>query len=161
MTYCGKGQSTCRGEDTQRAFGTEDGEATSVWETQEVRKRSRVGDGVPGIKPRSLALQADSLLAEPQGKPIAYAQLFGQDSYLPGSELGVVNTEQREMFSGMTSNKQTSAKTHPVCGCLFKTVGYIKILHSRVMHMFSIFSPIESLYIGCQKNYCKGTAHTI
>ena len=46
MTYCGKGQSTCRGEDTQRAFGTEDGEATSVWETQEVRKRSRVGDGV-------------------------------------------------------------------------------------------------------------------
>ena len=116
---------------------------------------------IPGIKPRSLALQADSLLAEPQGKPIAYAQFFGQDSYLPGSELGVVNTEQREMFSGMTSNKQTSAKTHPVCVCLFKTVGYIKILHSRVMHMFSIFSPIESLYIGCQKNYCKGTAHTI
>ena len=68
---------------------------------------------IPGIKPRSLALQADSLLAEPQGKPIAYAQLFGQDSYLPGSELGVVNTEQREMFSGMTSNKQTSAKNPP------------------------------------------------
>ena len=68
---------------------------------------------IPGIKPRSLALQADSLLAEPQGKPIAYAQLFGQDSYLPGSELGVVNTEQREMFSGMNSNKQTSAKNPP------------------------------------------------
>ena len=67
----------------------------------------------PGIEPRSLALQANSLLAEPQGKPIAYAQLFGQDPYLPGSELGVVNTEQREMFSGMTSNKQTSAKNLP------------------------------------------------
>lgn len=29
-----------------RAFGTEDGEATSVWETQEVRKAFQGGDGV-------------------------------------------------------------------------------------------------------------------
>lgn len=45
MTYCWRGQSTCHGEDTQTAFGTEDGEATPVWETQEVRKSSREAIG--------------------------------------------------------------------------------------------------------------------
>lgn len=45
MTSCRRGQSTCHGEDTQRAFGTEDREVTSVQETQEVRKSSREAVG--------------------------------------------------------------------------------------------------------------------
>ena len=35
-----------------------------------------------GIKPRSLALQADSLLAGPQGKPVAKSYLFLKLGYL-------------------------------------------------------------------------------
>lgn len=45
MTYSRRGKSTCHGEDTQRAFGTEDGETASVWETQEVSKSSREAAG--------------------------------------------------------------------------------------------------------------------
>ena len=96
------------------------------------------------------------------GKPIAPPKLFGQESFLPGSELGVMWTPNKGKCSvGWPLTDRLLLKTHPVCGGLFRTAGYIKILHCRVMHMFSIFSPNESLYIGCQKNYCRGTAHTI
>ena len=62
----------------------------------------------PGIKPRSSALQADSLPAEPQGKPkntgVAYPLSSGSSQPLPGIEPGSAELQADSLPAELPGN---------------------------------------------------------